>query len=401
MKRINGKRPKFLDEYERARENIRKIKEEIETESGMYSNENFSVFIDDILPVIPELNTVQEVARGVSEYRKLYGSSDSMFKTRADYERTRRYINRINKAAETEWTGDKDNFYLYDIHSTLTALKRDDDSAVTEFMRRENNLAARNENRKIIESLKEQGINMVKKPVMKVDFETGEFTYVYDESRHKVYQYVPETPEQERKYFYTVQRVPSLNMNQPAVPDDGYIIKWGDAVPVQKKSARIKHPKKIAETLFEDEYEADRARLYIENYKNMVDDVLPSDVAEMFDEVFDDILDLSPLDQINVVGNIIHGDEIADLEYWYREMGSAVAPKLHEIAKGLKESIEEVLDADDYEVFDKDVEDFEDAMGDSPLAQGQNVLATYQQKKAEGKVTTSTLDSVRKRRGRR
>lgn len=398
---IKGKKPKFVDELEQAERNIERLREQFDVNLSL-PNTDITAFIDDVIPYVPNVGTTktlvdQTIATGeiVEQYRTLYGHSDSMFKTRADYERTRRYVNRINRAAESEWSSEE-TYALGGINSQLTAVREAGGTIQSEFMRRESSLATRNANKKVIESLKEQGINMVKVPVMKRDSDTGEFTYVYDESRHKVYQYLPETPEQERRYFYTVQRNPSMQVSQPYVPDDGYIFKWGDAVQVEQRKQKKKSPKAIVDSLLEDEYEADRAQLYLENYRNMIDDVLPSSVADMFDEVFDAILELSPSEQVDIVDNIINGDDIADLEYFYREAGTAVAPKLYEIAQGIKESIEDVIDTDDFEVFGMEVDDFLEGLEESPLSQGQNIYATYQQRKSEGSVTTSTLNSVRR-----
>lgn len=396
--------PLIVAELRRAQENLNRLSQDISDKQNI-PDSDIEFYISNILPAIPSISTTYADIEGdtfVEYYRPRYGSEDAMFRTRADYERTLRYLKRINAAAESEWEG-TDTYAFGGINSQLTSVRAVGDTVQSEFMRRESMLAIRNANKRAIDSLREQGINMVKKPVLQIDFETGEYKQVYDMSRHPVMQYVPETPEQERKYFYTIQKDPSMKVIQPSSPDDGYIIKWGDAVPVEKRDEPVMTQEGIQRSLRKDEKSFDSAELYLRNLQATMDAVLPSGISDMFDEVFDDIYDLSPLDQLNVVSNLMHmggDDAINAIELWYREVGSSAAAKLNEINRGLKKSIEDAMNVDDYKVFDyENADQWEDELGDSPLNGASSVILEYQRKKQLGETHSVTASDLKRLRG--
>lgn len=408
MARIIGKKPQFVDELEQAERNIERLREQLETTLSI-PNTDVTAYIDDVVPMVPTVDTTKTlvdktIASGepVEQYRTLYGQSDSMFKTRADYERTRRYVNRINKAAESDWSSE-DTYALGGIGSQLTAVREVNGTVQSEFMRRESTLAARNTNKKVIESLKEQGINMVKVPVMKLDEETGELKQMYDRNRHPVYQYLPETPDMNRRYQYLMQSNPTKRVVQPDVPTNGVMFQWGDAVLVEEKKAKPIQPKKIVHDLTYDENIADTDILYIENFKDILASTLPSGVYDKFAEVFDDITSLDTEDIRDIVDRITHmgvADGIDAIEYFYREAGQGASQKLTDLTEGLMDAVSDYLDISDYEVFEYlDAESWEEELGDSMLTDGQNIYQMYQRAKGEGRSHSLTLQQMRDLRG--
>lgn len=409
---VGGRKSQIVDEFERAVQNYKRIQATLDKSRMMHEEDNISpeaeFIMENILPDLPEFKIVKEVVKGnetVKEYRSRYGNDDSMFRSRADYERTLRYLKRFNKAAESEWSSD-DTYQLWyaadQISTQLTSVRMVDGSLQSEFMRRETALAIRNTNKKIIDSLKERGINVVKQPVYQLDEETGVLSQMYSKSRHPVFIYGIETPEQERQYYYTIQREPSMQIIQPAVPDNGIVDKWGDAVAVEKHEPRTMNSKSILSTLNQDEQDYDRAELYLRNFKNTIDAVLPPNMSEKFDEVFDDMLGASPDDMRDMVDDLIGngGDEINALEFWYSDAATSAGVKLYQVVESLKKTMENADIDKEYELYNMgNPSNIEEALKDNPLASAQNVYASYQQAKKEGNVNSTTLRAIRESRG--
>ena len=352
---------KFEAEYDRAKANLKRLRREI-ADNNADVEYSISSYLDTIMPMLPDMQV------GFEEASKLYGTSEALFATRADYERAYRYLKRINSAAETEWESD-DTYPISGVRTSLTSMLGSESgyANTTEFMRHESVLATNLRNRRARERLEKQGINMVQKNVYNLDVETGEVRIVYDKNRHPIKMWVPETPEQERKYYYSVQKDRSLRVENPTVDvPEAVISKWGDVVPVYSE-APVKEvkPENIVRDIVQDQFYFARVDNYLGNLREAMSDTLPDEIAQMYDELFDDIDELTPEQRMSIADSLSDMDGINALDLWYKDRVASMASKMAEINRGLKESIEEALEADDYEILEYDnMEETTDLLGD-------------------------------------
>lgn len=375
--------------YEKAIENKELLKAALNAVPGIDST-----MVDAILPFIPELN--------LDEDKKLYGAG-GIFRTRADYERNLRYLDRLNRAIGSEWTGRGTTTFEGILPTQVTSFYVSDDSIQTEFMRREQSLAERNRNRENMQRLAERGILMEKVPVYKsYDTETGEGVVLYDENRHPVMRYVPKTPEMSRRYFYEVQKQQGLEIIQPDVPVDAVYEQFGDVVPVDKSVKRTISKANMKQALSRDAYRQDSTELYFRNMKAIIDTTLPDNISSKFNDVFNQILKENPKDMYELYRMIDAeaGDDIASLDFLYRDNAIKASAKINQIYKVFKDKIAPRLSSKVNMENISTAEEWEEQLADIPaLSEGQNIYSEYQRRKKEGEASSVTMEELKQLRG--
>lgn len=377
--------------YEKAIENKELLKAALNAVPGIDAK-----MVDAILPFIPELN--------LDEDKKLYGAG-GIFRTRADYERNLRYLDRLNRAIGSEWTGRGTTTFEDILPTQVTSFYVSDGDVYTEFQRREQSLAERNRNRENIQRLKDMGINMVKVPVYKLDEEIGELTTLYDDSRHAVMQYVPETPSMQRDYHYAIQRMSTLEVVNPDTPEGSIVMMHGDVVPASKRKKRKRESVQtmIAQSLNKDKSSMDKTELYFRNMKAVIDTTLPDSISSKFDEVFDQILeeDYETMDDIYRYISGETGDDIADLDFLYLGNFTSTSSKINHIYNVFREGVVPRLSAKVNMEEVSTAEQWEDILAsETPsLVNGQNIYSEYQNKKLVGKASSVTMEELKQLRG--
>lgn len=391
-------------EYQRALDNYNRIKKELE--------ENTYIDADSFLPYMPDLRLVDENGKPIP----LYGSYDRPFATRKDYERTLSYLERFNRAAESS----DDSISTLASVATLAGVSPSPITSVlldvageptltSMFRHNESQLRVNAINRQTINELKEMGINIVKAPVMTIDEDTGKTKNVTVDGR-AVTQYMPATPEQERRYLYAIQNDSSLRMLQPSVPENSFVEKWGDFVEVQSGGTSELSNRQIARGLRPDEELDNRTALYFANMRNIIDVTLPDSLSDKFDAVFNQILRESP-EKRHEIYRIMSGKQddesmgkaIFDLEFLYLGHGDRASQRIAQLYDYLKKLVvprlsESVDMPDDYTA-----ERYEDiaVQLEGSLSEGGSVSAMFRDLKDKGLASSVTLSDIYALRGRR
>ena len=389
--------------YELAQINIERTRKDLSQVPDFDSR-----LISELVPEIPNIDFDSALP--------LYPTATNptgIFASRADYERTLRYLDRINRAAATSFSN---GLTPSGVEQTmLTSFSINDDTGdviQSAFMRRESQYAVQRENKRRLQALKDAGVEMVKTPVYRLNTETGELTQVRNESGHPVYQWVPATPEAQRRYWYVAKQNAQISMIQPEIPDDAVVVMWGDVVPAQRSRERSFSPKDIAKLTQSDKEAFNRSMGYFANLQGVIDDVMPSDISDMFDPVFDQILQ-EPFEVQMDIYNLLSGKgqyaeesfdlvDIMDFDFFYRGITTSAAQKLTQLYSIFRDKVIPKLSKqiDMKEMYS--AEDFESMFeGESEvLREGQNIYERYQFLKQQGKthgISLASIVNVRKR----
>ena len=143
-------------------------------------------FTDEMVDeLLPEIGTFQ------AAYKEQLNRE---FATRADFNRYKRYLGRIARAGEAKPRRGTLSI-APDNPNNLTSFYIDENGSLVEsaFMRSEQKLQVVNRNRAAREGLKSRGVDMVKKEVLEIDSETGNYVPVRDEWGHIVSTWLPAT----------------------------------------------------------------------------------------------------------------------------------------------------------------------------------------------------------------
>ena len=392
---------RFDREYQRAIDNYNRLKREIEEQQPNINAEEF-------LPYIPNLDMVD--ASGI--LKPLYGSYNALFLTRNDYERSLRYLERLNREAETEF--DKKGYASISgvTPTSLTSVIVDEEgnpTTVSAFKQHESMLRINNYNQQVINALKEKGINIVRTPVVTIDDETGIVKPLMKNGK-PVTQLLPETPEQQRSYEYAIQQEGNLRVMQPSVPQDAYMYRWGDIVPVYEtsESRDMLSNAAIGRGLRKDEQLDNQTALYFSNMQNIIDSTMPSTIAGKFDEVFNQILKESP-EKRHMIYKIMSGrggeglgTDIFNLDFIYLGTGQDAATRIMQLYNKMREQIVPLLSKsvdlpDDYSSDDS----YENLVSelDIDLQNAGSIAAKFKELRKWKLASTVTMSTLRQIRG--
>lgn len=269
MVRRNSSRKRRIEvAYEQAQENL-----ELATEALQAMPNVDSALARQLLPSLPDLDL---------DAGTLYGS-DGMFATRADYERTLRYLDRINRAASSQWS--KSGNLEADEPTTITSFRVTPSGELeSEFMRRESSLFRRRENKQRVKALEEMGIKMKQVPVY-VEQADGSITTLYSENRHPVTMWVPATGDSANKYREVMTDSGRAVFN-PEVPDNAIVDVVGDL-----KEARSFTGRRVSQQRLQASLIADKTLdIQTTRYFNNISNVLTGSVGDMVSERITNII---------------------------------------------------------------------------------------------------------------
>lgn len=390
--------------YELAQLNIERTRQELSQVPDFDSR-----LISSLVPELPNIDFVSELPLYPTE-----SNPNGIFASRADYERTLRYLDRINRAASSSYgSGLTPSGVEQTMLTSFTINENNGDVIQSEFMRRESQYAVQRENKRRLQALRDAGVEMTKTPVYRLNEETGELSQVYTQSGHALYQWVPATPEAQRRYWYAAKQNAQISMIQPEIPDDAVVVMWGDVVPAQRSHERVFTPKEIARQTQQDYQDALKVEGYFANMQEILDTVLPSGMSQSLDPIFEQIQRESP-EKMYEIYQAMAGkgrysdlddatDYIVDLDWLYRGIDSSTANKMLALFDVMQTRVVPLLSDYVYVPFYESAEDFEEMFEEDipALAEGDNIFTRYQTMKREGNLKGISYDQLRSFRGGR
>ncbi len=252
-------------------------------------------------------------------------SLNRAFENRADFQRELRYLSRIVDSQSARvpkgyasLTGEGGG--------TLTAGRVDEATGqvTTAFMQREESLARRRANDAALRKIREQGIEMVRVPVL-----DSEGRQVTDKWRHKVYTYVTATPENERRLRKLQERDPSARYTPGDDASQGFVMRHGDLVRLGEIHERRLNPKQVYESLHLERMNDMKNHLYFANYANIAENTLAQPLADELTGYIDRIQDLPYQDRMEIYRTIENSDaEYAQLDFFYHDTETSNSVKL-------------------------------------------------------------------------
>lgn len=287
------------------------------------------------------------------------------FVTRADFNREKSRLRRIARAE-----GEKPRRNVVSIApdnaNPLTSFYLDESGNIEEsqYMRRESSFVRQQETRRRVAALREQGINMVRKPLLNP--ETGK--PIYDENRHKVTVLMPETPQQEEQYRATIQRQRDMSIDN-ITPRAGEVEMWGDMRTVPEFRERQMTPEQLRQAVLVDAYTARRDKVYFENYKALIDTTMPTGISDEIDKYIDKIMELAPSRQKAIYEMINDNmDDAGTIEYLYFDMAQTLPAKMLSVVNFWRTKVAPEIgfnDVDDVDIDDisEQLEDFGYSLG--------------------------------------
>lgn len=400
--------------YELAQINLERSRAELLSIPGFDAR-----LADEQLPQLPDIDLSADMPLYPSR-----SNPNGVFASRSDYERTLRYLDRINRAASASYSSQSLGTPEGIATTLLTTFVMNDDTGdviQSEFMRRESALVTRRENERRLKRLKEAGIQMKQTPVMRRN-ESGELEQVWTESGHRLMQWVPTTPDSERKYFYITQQE-DLRMIQPQIPADAVVEMWGDVVAAQETDKRHFTPKQIANSQMPDYQQALKIEGYFANMQMMLDAVIPDEIMGWIDPVLDRIQNLTPSQMYEIYQAMAGRGAYAGLEdvselvfkldWLYLEIDTSTSGKMRTLVDVLTNRIMPIINkmegvndgqeiypligekVVDYSPWDWMDETLGEHMGES------NFLDLYEAARKAGRAKGVTFDQLRSYRGRK
>lgn len=252
-------------------------------------------------------------------------SLNRAFENRADFQRELRYLSRIVDSQSARVP--KGYQQMTDRgQGTLTAGRVDEATGqvTTAFMQREESLARRRANDAALRKIREQGIEMVRVPVL-----DSEGKQVTDRWRHKVYTYVTATPENERRLRKLQERDPSARYTPGDEASQGFVMKHGDLVRLGEIHERRLNPKQVYESLHLERMNDMKNHLYFANYATIAENTLAQPLADELTGYIDRIQDLPYQDRMEIYRTIENSDaEYAQLDFFYHDTETSNSVKL-------------------------------------------------------------------------
>lgn len=252
-------------------------------------------------------------------------SLNRAFENRADFQRELRYLSRIVDSQSARVP--KGYAQLTDREQgTLTAGRVDEATGevTTAFMQREESLARRRANDAALRKIREQGIEMVRVPVL-----DSEGRQVTDKWRHKVYTYVTATPENERRLRKLQEKDPTARFTPGDEASEGFVLRHGDLVRLGEIHERRLSPLQVYESLHPERMDDLKNKLYFANYANIAENTLAQPLADELTGYIDRIQELSYQDRMDLYRMIENSDaEYAQLDFFYHDTETSNSVKL-------------------------------------------------------------------------
>ena len=252
-------------------------------------------------------------------------SLNRAFENRADFQRELRYLSRIVDSQTARVP--KGYAQLTEREQgTLTAGRVDEATGqvTTAFMQREESLARRRANDMALRKIREQGIEMVRVPVL-----DSEGKQVTDRWRHKLFTYVTATPENERRLRALQEKDPTARYTPGDEASQAFVMRHGDLVNLGEIHERRMNPKQVYESLHLERINDMKNKLYFANYGNIVENTLVEPLANEINGYIDRIQRLSYQDRMELYRTIENSDaEYAQIDLIYHDTETPNSVKL-------------------------------------------------------------------------
>lgn len=321
------------------------------------------------------------------------------FATRADFDRYKRYLRRIVRAGKAKPRRGTTNI-TPDNPSNLTSFYIDEDGFLDEsaFMRSEQKLQIANRNRAARETLKSKGVDMVRKDVVNLNQETGNYEPVRDEWGHIVTTWVPATPNNQDRYLDEIERDASLSIVQPDEAVGGYVDMYGDIVPVTQIKKHRMSVHALAESQEVDARTAARTDLYFSNYEAIVETTLPDAISDELSGYIEKVQELPPAEKASIYEYINeNGEDAGSIEFLYLDTSGQLPQKIQKIVSFWRREIAPKLDVD-IPKGEPQIATIHEQLEDSGyiVNSGQSIYGEYQRRREKGTATHATLESMSK-----
>ena len=270
--------------------------------------------LEDLIPQLGAASTGDDLA-----------SLKVGFANRAEFSRELSYMRRIAVSEQTK-QGQKYGRMTYDAPGSLTFGRVDPTTGqrTTQFMERERALTKRRRNDAALKLIRESGIEMERVPVLD---ENGE--QVRDEWRHKVFTYIPATPENERKLRALEEKNPGAQYVPDEAASNMRIMKFGDITRVGEVSTARYNPKQIYDSIRTDTNKDMNNRRYWAQYAQIAQETLGDGLGDEVATYIDRIQTLGYSDRYHLYRKLEKSEfEYAQFDYFYRDFMGNTAVKL-------------------------------------------------------------------------
>lgn len=340
--------------------------------------------VEDLMPYIPDINAATRE------------SLNREFQTRADFDRMKRYLSRIDRESKAKPRRGTAQFTEEGGNLTAFHMSPTGDLEESAFMRSEQRLQQRNRNRRSIAELERKGVSMEQVPVLDLDAD-GNYKPRRDEWGHVVKVWQPSTPKNQQMYQDIVDRQSELAIVTPDSAVGGMVEVFGDVVPVTQRTRHRMNPRTMAESNLVDERTALRTEGYFYNYQAIVETTLPDEIAGELARYVNGVLELPPAQQAEVYDLISsYGEDAATIEYLYLDRAGTVPAKVQRILTFWRDRIAPLIDVDVPEDAPElgELTNMLESAGYAPNS-GQNIMGEYARRRAEGTAVSATFDSIR------
>lgn len=271
------------------------------------------------------------------------------FANRNEFSRELSYLKRIADSEQTK-RGQKYQRMTNEAAGSLTSGRVDPATGqyVTQFMERERSLTKRRKNDAALKLIRDAGIEMERVPVLD---ENGK--QVTDEWRHKLFTYIPATPDNERKLRDLEERNPAAQYIPDEAASNMHIMKFGDLKTIGEVRTARYTPKQIYDSIRSDTVMDMRNRMYWANYDVIAQTALGSELGGEISGYIERIQRLPYAERYRLY-QLIEGNEAAyaQLDYVYDDTMGSTSVKLSRMMGFWRNTV--VPKLDDYEGLEGD-----------------------------------------------
>lgn len=294
--------------------------------------------IDDLLPKLGPVETGDDLA-----------SLKMGFANRQEFSRELSYLKRIADSEQTK-RGQKYERMTYEAAGSLTSGRVDPATGqfTTQFMERERSLTKRRKNDAALKLIREAGIEMERVPVLD---ENGR--QVTDEWRHKLFTYIPATPDNERALRDLEERNPAAQYIPDEAASNMRIMKYGDLKTIGEVRTARYTPRQIYDSIRSDTVNDMRNRMYWANYDIIAQTTLGPTLGGEISGYIERIQRLPYAERYRLY-QLIEGNDAAyaQLDYVYGDTMGSTSVKLERMMGFWRNTV--VPKLDDYEGLEGD-----------------------------------------------
>ncbi len=264
------------------------------------------------------------------------------FANRQEFTRELSYLKRIADSEQTK-RGQKYSRMTYEAAGSLTSGRVDPATGqyVTQFMERERSLTKRRKNDAALKLIKEAGIEMERVPVLDEDGKQAT-----DEWRHKLFTYIPATPDNERKLRDLEERNPAAQYIPDEAASNMRILKYGDLKTIGEVRTARYTPRQIFDSIRSDTVADMRNRMYWANYDVIAQTALGPELGGEISGYIDRIQRLPYAERYRLY-QLIEGEDAAyaQLDYVYDDTMGSTSVKLSRMMRFWRNTVVPKIDS--------------------------------------------------------